>query len=198
MSPLINIGLLSPQEVINKALSLLGQIPLNSLEGFIRQIIGWREFIRYVYLAIGSRQRTTHFWKFTNALPAGFYTATTGIPPIDAVISKTLRYAYNHHIERLMILGNYLLLTSTNPDYVYRWFMEMYIDAYDWVMVPNIYGMSQFSDGGLMCTKPYISGSNYLRKMSDFPLALGNPLDKSLLASLINTVLFSFPTPASL
>lgn len=169
LSPLINIGLLSPQEVIDKALSLRDQIPLSSLEGFIRQIIGWREFIRYAYLALGSRQRTTHFWKFTNALPAGFYTATTGIPPIDAVISKTLRYAYNHHIERLMVLGNYLLLTSTNPDYVYRWFMEMYIDAYDWVMVPNIYGMSQFSDGGLMCTKPYISGSNYLRKMSDFP-----------------------------
>lgn len=168
LSPLINIGLLSPQEVIDKALSLRNQIPLNSLEGFIRQIIGWREFIRYVYLAIGTRQRTTNFWKFNNALPPGFYTATTGIPPLDAVISKTLRYAFNHHIERLMVLGNYLLLTGTNPDYVYRWFMEMYIDAYDWVMVPNIYGMSQFSDGGLMCTKPYISGSNYLRKMSDF------------------------------
>lgn len=169
LSPLINIGLLSPQEVIHKALSLRNKIPLNSLEGFIRQIIGWREFIRYVYLAIGTRQRTTNFWKFTHTLPPGFYTATTGKPPLDSVISKTLRYAYNHHIERLMVLGNYLLLTGTNPDYVYQWFMEMYIDAYDWVMVPNIYGMSQFSDGGLMCTKPYISGSNYLRKMSDFP-----------------------------
>lgn len=169
LSPLINIGLLTPHEVVDKALSLKDQIPLNSLEGFIRQIIGWREFIRYVYLATGSRQRTTNFWKFTNALPPGFYTATTGIPPLDAVISKTLKYAYNHHIERLMVLGNYLLLNGTNPDCVYQWFMEMYIDAYDWVMVPNIYGMSQFSDGGLMCTKPYISGSNYLRKMSDFP-----------------------------
>ena len=169
LSPLINIGLFTPHEVVDKALSLKNQIPLNSLEGFIRQIIGWREFIRYVYLAIGSRQRTANFWKFTNALPPGFYTAQTGIAPLDLTITKTLQYAYNHHIERLMVLGNYLLLTGTNPDYVYQWFMEMYIDAYDWVMVPNIYGMSQFSDGGLMCTKPYISGSNYLRKMSDFP-----------------------------
>jgi deoxyribodipyrimidine photolyase-related protein len=88
--------------------------------------------------------------------------------PIDTTIKKLINTAYNHHIERLMILGNFMLLCEINPDKVYQWFMEMYIDAYDWVMVPNIYGMSQFSDGGLMATKPYISGSSYVLKMSNY------------------------------
>ncbi|HNA18238.1 MAG TPA: FAD-binding domain-containing protein, partial [Ferruginibacter sp.] len=100
--------------------------------------------------------------------PSGFYTGATGIKPVDETIGKLLKSAYNHHIERLMILSNFMLLCEFDPDEVYRWFMEMYIDAYDWVMVPNVYGMGQFADGGLMCTKPYISGSNYILKMSDY------------------------------
>ncbi|MFM8437618.1 MAG: FAD-binding domain-containing protein, partial [Candidatus Kapaibacterium sp.] len=100
--------------------------------------------------------------------PAAFYDGTTGITPVDACIRKLLDTGYNHHIERLMVLGNFMLLCEFDPDEVYRWFMEMYIDAYDWVMVPNVYGMSQFADGGGMTTKPYISGSNYIAKMSDF------------------------------
>ena len=102
-------------------------------------------------------------------MPEAFYTGTTGVEPIDQTIRKLLKTGYNHHIERLMVLGNFMLLCEIKPDAVYRWFMEMYIDAYDWVMVPNIYGMSQFSDGGLMTTKPYICGSNYILKMSDYP-----------------------------
>ena len=101
-------------------------------------------------------------------MPESCYNATTGIPPIDDAIEKLLRTGYNHHIERLMILGNFFLLTEIRPNAVYKWFMEMYIDAYDWVMVPNVYGMSQFADGVLFATKPYISGSNYIIKISDY------------------------------
>ena len=97
------------------------------------------------------------------------YDGSTGIAPVDTVIKKLLKTGYSHHIERLMVLGNIMVLCEFDPDDVYQWFMELYIDAYDWVMVPNVYGMSQFSDGGIMATKPYISGSNYLTKMGDFP-----------------------------
>lgn len=170
LSPLINTGLLSPGQVINKAIQYASSynIPFNSLEGFVRQLLGWREFIRMVYIREGSRQRTRNYWKFKRKIPVSFYTGTTGIAPIDVTIKKLQKSAYNHHIERLMLLSNFMLLCEFDPDEVYRWFMEMYIDAYDWVMVPNIYGMGQFADGGLMCTKPYISGSNYIFKMSNY------------------------------
>ena len=170
LSPMLNIGLLSPHQIIVKALEIGKQknIPLNSLEGFIRQIMGWREFIKIVYEREGSKQRTLNYWKFTRKIPLSFWTGTTGIPPIDNTIQKILKTGYCHHIERLMVLGNFMLLCEFDPNEVYRWFMEMFIDAYDWVMVPNVYGMTQFADGGLMTTKPYISGSNYLMKMSDY------------------------------
>ncbi len=170
LTPMLNVGLLLPLQVVKAAIKYgaLHMIPLNSLEGFIRQIIGWREFIRGVYIYKGIQERTTNFWGFNKDIPVSFYDATTGIEPIDNTIKKLLKTAYNHHIERLMILGNFMLLCEFNPDKVYQWFMEMYIDAYDWVMVPNIYGMSQFADGGLMATKPYISGSSYVLKMSNF------------------------------
>ena len=169
ISPLLNSGLITPKHVIEKTLSFKDKYPLNSLEGFLRQIIGWREFIRGVYKVKGSQERTTNFFDFKRKIPASFYNATTGILPIDITIEKVKKTAYNHHIERLMVLGNFMMLCEFDPDEIYRWFMEHYIDAYDWVMVPNVYGMSQFADGGLMSTKPYISSSNYLKKMSDFP-----------------------------
>ena len=170
LTPMLNIGLLAPQNIIEKSLLIASQknIPLNSLEGFIRQIIGWREFIHIVYLREGGKQRSTNYWKFTRKIPASFWEGTTGIVPVDKVIRKTLQTGYCHHIERLMILGNFMLLCEFDPDEVYRWFMEMFVDAYDWVMVPNVYGMTQFADGGLMTTKPYISGSNYLMKMGSW------------------------------
>jgi deoxyribodipyrimidine photolyase-related protein len=167
LTPMLNIGLLSPQQVVDAAMARAEHVPLNSLEGFLRQVIGWREFVRLVYLARGRTQRTRNFWKFTHDVPAAFYDASTGIDPVDHVIRQVLRTGYCHHIERLMILGNFLLLCEVHPDSVYRWFMELFVDAYDWVMVPNVYGMSQYADGGLMTTKPYISGSNYVIKMSD-------------------------------
>jgi deoxyribodipyrimidine photolyase-related protein len=167
---MLNAGLLTPQFVIDETIdfALNNDIPLNSLEGFIRQIIGWREFIRAVYELKGNEERTRNYWNFTRKIPASFWEGTTGIEPIDITIKKVLETGYCHHIERLMVLGNFMLLCEFDPDEVYKWFMEMFIDAYDWVMVPNVYGMSQFADGGLMATKPYISGSNYLMKMSNY------------------------------
>ena len=141
---------------------------MNSCEGFIRQIIGWREFIRGVYIAVGSKERVKNFWKFKRKIPSSFYSGDTGIEPIDDTIKKINESAYANHIERLMIIGNFMLLCEFDPDEVYRWFMEMFIDSYDWVMVPNVYGMSQFSDAGMMSTKPYISSSNYILKMSNY------------------------------
>lgn len=170
LTPMLNVGLITPGQVIDRALEFAtasGNIPLNSLEGFLRQIMGWREFIRAVYQLKGREQRTRNYWSCQRRMPKSFWTGETGIAPLDAVIKKVLKTAYCHHIERLMVLGNFMLLCEFDPDDVYRWFMEMFIDAYDWVMVPNVYGMSQFADGGLMATKPYISGSNYLMKMSN-------------------------------
>ena len=124
--------------------------------------------MRAVYLLKGEGERTTNFFQHERKLPGSFYNGTTGLDPVDTVIHRLNKYAYAHHIERLMVLGNIMVLCEIHPDDVYRWFMELFIDAYDWVMVPNVYGMSQYADGGLITTKPYISSSNYLRKMSDF------------------------------
>jgi len=170
LTPMLNIGLLTPKYIVEETLNFSEKhkIPLNSVEGFIRQIIGWREFIRGVYETSGSYQRTKNYWGFKRKIPESFWNGTMGIEPLDITIKKVLQTGYCHHIERLMVLGNFMLLCEFDPDEVYRWFMELFIDAYDWVMVPNIYGMSQFADGGLMATKPYISGSNYLMKMSDY------------------------------
>ncbi len=171
LSPLINVGLIQPADFLNALLEAYkkAKAPINSIEGIVRQIIGWREFVQLTYRKIGSQQRTKNFWGFTKKMPSSFYNGTTGIDPIDISIKKLLESGYNHHIERLMVIGNFMLLCEIKPDDVYQWFMEMYIDAYDWVMVPNVYGMSQFADGGMITTKPYICGSNYLMKMGDFP-----------------------------
>ena len=170
LTPFLNIGLINPKKVLDLVIEKSQEklIPLNSLEGFIRQIIGWREFIRGIYQESGVKQRTNNFWGFNKKIPLSYYKGETGLDPVDFVIKKSTNSAYAHHIERLMIMGNIFVLLRICPDEVYKWFMELYIDAYDWVMVPNVYGMSQFADGGLMSTKPYISGSNYILKMSDY------------------------------
>lgn len=168
LTPALNLGLLSPDDIVKAVLKKAPKVPLNSLEGFIRQVIGWREYIRLVYLTHGRAQRTRNFWKMKRRLPKAFYDGTTGIEPVDSVIRSVLKHGYCHHIERLMILGNFMLLCGIDPDDTYRWFMELFVDAYDWVMVPNVYGMSQHADGGFMTTKPYLSGSAYVLKMSDF------------------------------
>jgi len=170
LSPMLNSGLLTPAKVLQSVLDHAARtaIPPASLEGFIRQLTGWREFIRGMYRYEGRRQRTTNFWGFTRKIPPSFWDGSTGIEPVDTVIRRVLETGYCHHIERLMILGNFMMLCGFDPDEVYAWFMALFMDACDWVMVPNVYGMSQFADGGLMTTKPYLSGSNYLMKMGDF------------------------------
>jgi deoxyribodipyrimidine photolyase-related protein len=170
LTPMLNIGLITPQKIVDEVLKYSENkaVPLNTTEGFIRQIIGWREFMRGFYECKGSTSRTKNYWNFSRKIPHSFYDGTTGIEPVDNTIKKVLERGYCHHIERLMVLGNFMLLCEFDPDDVYQWFMELFIDAYDWVMVPNIYGMSQFADGGLLATKPYIAGSNYILKMSDY------------------------------
>ena len=170
LSPIMNAGILGPLEVVSKALSYSknNDIPINSTEGFVRQIIGWREFIRGMYICKGNYSRTKNFWNFSRKIPKTFYDGTTGIEPIDNTIKTIIETGYCHHIERLMVLGNFMLLCEFDPDEVYRWFMEVFIDSYDWVMVPNVYGMTLFADGGTFATKPYIGGSNYIKKMSNY------------------------------
>ena len=170
LTPMLNIGLLTPEKVVKKtiAFSQKNDVPINSLEGFIRQIIGWREFIRATYQDHGVEMRTTNHWQHHRKIPSSFYDGTTGIVPIDDAIQRVLETGYCHHIERLMVLGGFMFLCEFDPDDIYRWFMEMFIDSYDWVMVPNAYSMSQHADGGLITTKPYFSGSSYVRKMSHY------------------------------
>jgi deoxyribodipyrimidine photolyase-related protein len=170
LTPSMNIGLLTPGEVV-KATTDFGKkndVPLNSLEGFLRQVIGWREFMRATYEDLGVAMRTTNHWQHRRAMPKSFYDGTTGIVPVDDTIRRILDTGYCHHIERLMVLGGFMFLCEIDPDDIYRWFMEMFVDSYDWVMVPNVYAMSQNADGGLITTKPYFSGSSYVRKMSHY------------------------------
>lgn len=171
LSPVLNTGLLTPQEVVQASLKYAKKhsISINSLEGFLRQILGWREFVRASYLLKGSFQRSFNFFHHTQQIPKRFWEGSTGILPIDTTVKKVLKTGYCNHIERLMILGNFFLLTETSPQEIYNWFMACFIDAYDWVMVPNIYGMSQYADGGIIVTKPYVSSSNYILKMSNYP-----------------------------
>lgn len=169
ISSSINTGLLTPQQVVEKTLEYYEKkdYPLQSVEGFLRQIIGWREYIRALYVLEGDEMRSRNYFNCKNKMPDEFYTAETDIPPVDTSIQNALNNCYGHHIERLMVLGNMMLLLEIDPDEVYNWFMELFIDSYDWVMVPNVYGMSQYADPRIM-TKPYISSSNYIQKMSHY------------------------------
>jgi len=189
LSPLLNCGLLTPQHVLDTALSYSSKhdIPINSTEGFVRQILGWREFIRASYECDGPTIRKKNFFNHKSSLPSSFWIGSTGLLPVDQAISAALKFGYNHHIDRLMVLGNVMLLSQIHPDEVYRWFMSMYVDAYDWVMVPNVYGMSQFADGGSFATKPYISGSNYIKKMSNYPAGEWEEIWTALYWNFINT-----------
>ena len=170
LSANINVGHITPMEIIKAVTTdeMIKNISLNSLEGYIRQIIGWREFIRGIYQNFDHIQSTSNFWNHQRKLNKNWYTGETGIPPLDDAIKKASRYGYCHHIERLMIISNIMLLSQIHPSEVYRWFMEMFVDSSDWVMGPNVFGMAQFSDGGIFATKPYICGSNYILKMSNY------------------------------
>ena len=170
LSPYINLGLITPEFIIQKVLDFhkKNKIKLNSLEGYIRQVIGWREFMRGIYQNYSDEMETKNFFKQNRKMKKSWYNATTGLPPLDYAIKNALNYGWSHHIERLMILSNIMNLCEIKPTIVYKWFMEMFVDSSDWVMVPNVYGMGLFSDGGIFATKPYICGSSYFMKMMDF------------------------------
>lgn len=165
LSPSLNIGLLTPRECLNAALAT--DAPLPSVEGFVRQILGWREFVRRMD---GSYDEAMpNALEHDRRLGSAWWDGTTGLPPIDKAIRQVLDMGWCHHIERLMVLGAPMLMSEVHPDEAYRWFMEMFVDSAPWVMRPNVYGMSQFADGGRLATKPYLCGSAYIRKMSDYP-----------------------------
>ncbi len=170
LSPMMNTGLITPKEIVERAVEYAdsNDIPLNSLEGFVRQVIGWREFIRGIYQEFDEKQRSENFWGHSRSLTDAWYAGDTGIPPLDDAIRCAIDKGWSHHIARLMIVGNMMTLCEIEPIQAHTWFMETHVDSSDWVMGPNVYGMGLFSDGGIFATKPYICGSNYLRKMSDY------------------------------
>lgn len=170
LSPYINLGLITPELIIKKILDFhkSKKIKLNSLEGYVRQVIGWREFMRGIYQSYSNEMETGNFFKQNRKMKKSWYDGTTGLPPLDYAIKNALNHGWSHHIERLMILSNIMNLCEIKPTVVYKWFMEMFVDSSDWVMVPNVYGMGLFSDGGIFATKPYICGSSYFMKMMDF------------------------------
>lgn len=170
LTPFLNCGLLTPAEVVRATLRYAhkNKVPLASLEGFIRQVIGWREFIRGIYQNYSEKQDGENFWKHKAQLTSVWYTGNSGVPPLDETLRRTIKRGYAHHIERLMVVGSLMVLLEVEPQAAHRWFMEMFIDSSDWVMGPNVYGMALFSDGGIFATKPYICGSNYLRKMGGY------------------------------
>jgi len=170
LSPYINLGLITPELLIKKVLEFhkKEKIRLNSLEGYIRQVIGWREFMRGIYQNFSEVMEKKNFFNHKRKMKKSWYEGTTGLPPLDHAIQNAKNYGWSHHIERLMILSNIMNLCEIKPAVVYKWFMEMFVDSSEWVMVPNVYGMGLFSDGGIFATKPYICGSSYFMKMMDF------------------------------
>ena len=168
LSPMINLGLITPELIIERIKKVENKIKINSYEGYIRQIIGWREFIRGIYQNYDKILEENNFFKHKNSLTQKWYDGTTGLDPLDHSIQNAKKFGYTHHIERLMVLCNIMNLCEIKPIEVYNWFMEMFVDSSDWVMSPNVYGMGLFSDGGIFSTKPYICGSSYFMKMMNF------------------------------
>lgn len=168
----LNTKMLSPDEVVNKSVEHWKRyernIPLASIEGFVRQILGWREFMRGVYWAKMPRYKKLNFFGHSLPLPQFYWTGETKMNCLSVTIKQSLNYAYAHHIQRLMITGNFALLAGINPDEVDAWYLGIYIDAVEWVELPNTRGMSQFADGGLIATKPYVSSASYINKMSNY------------------------------
>ena len=168
LSPLINIGLITPLEIVEKLKKMENKIKINSFEGYVRQIIGWREFMRGIYQNYDDKMQKMNFFNHKKKMRSSWYNGTTGLEPLDYAIKNAENFGWSHHIERLMILSNIMNLCQINPRQVYKWFMEMFADSSDWVMSPNVYGMGLFSDGGIFATKPYICGSSYFLKMMHF------------------------------
>jgi len=167
LSSSINIGLLQPTHILEEIRHFETKAPINSYEGFIRQLL-WREYQRYCYKFFFNVLKTKNKFKLQTKLTSEWYTGETGVEPVDITIRKAFDTAYLHHIERLMIIGNFMLLSRINKHHGFRWFMEFSIDSYEWVMWQNVYDMVFFSTGGSTTHKAYISSSNYVLKMSDY------------------------------
>ncbi len=167
LSPAINIGLISAKEVCEAALLYLGKVPLSSLEGFIRQILGWREFMHHVYNALMPDLHQANRYGLTRALPSFYWTADTKMRCVQKAVQQVWDTGHAHHIQRLMVLGNFALLAGVQPQAVNNWFLEGFVDAFDWVVTPNVIGMSQYADAGSFTSKPYISGAGYINRMSN-------------------------------
>ncbi len=168
----MNVKMISPQEVIERAIAEWNhrpeEIEYNQLEGFVRQIIGWREYMRGIYWNKMPEYATMNFFQHNNKLPDWYWTGNTKMNCLKDAIQQSLKYAYAHHIQRLMITGNFALLAGIHPDEVDAWYLGIYIDAFEWVEITNTRGMSQFADGGIVGTKPYVSSAAYIDKMSHY------------------------------
>ena len=176
LSPYLNIGLLHPREVIEAALAA-SDVPINSLEGFVRQMIGWREYVHGIYWWLGPEYADENHFGASDPVPPAFTGAPTSMNCVSHVAQWIADDAWTHHIPRLMVLANLATLAGVNPTSMVRWMWASFIDGADWVMVPNLIGMGLYADGGQMSTKPYVSGGNYLSKMTDF--CRGCEFDKS-------------------
>ena len=170
ISPYLNSGLLAAREVIAAAEAAYqtGDAPLNAVEGFVRQILGWREYVRGIYFHEGPEYHSRNALNATRPLPAFYWTGVTDMRCMAESIGQTEREAYAHHIQRLMVLGNFAMLAGCDPQEVSDWYLVVFADAYEWVEDPNVIGMSQYADGGIMGSKPYAGGGNYIDKMSDY------------------------------
>ncbi len=186
LSPLINLGLLTPLQIIKEIKKVEKKIKINSFEGYFRQIAGWREFIRGIYQNYDKNLEKNNFFNHNNFFKNSWYEGTTGLVPLDHSIKNSINYGWTHHIERLMILANLMNLCEIKPKEVYNWFMEMNMDSSDWVMMPNVYGMGLFSDGGIFSSKPYICGSSYIMKMMNFKKGEWNDVMDGLYWRFIN------------
>lgn len=166
----LNCGLLEPLECVRKAEAAYrtGRAPLNAVEGFVRQILGWREYVRGVYWLKMPSYKQLNGFEATRALPEFYWTADTAMNCLRQAVLDTKRNAYAHHIQRLMVLGNFALLTGLDPDQVNEWYLLVYADAYEWVELPNVNGMVLFADGGLLASKPYAASGSYITKMSNY------------------------------
>ncbi len=170
IAPYLNLGLLTPAEVCDAAQAAhdAGDVPINSAEGFIRQILGWREYVRGIYDLHGPGYVDQNALGHKRALPGFYWDGETDMACVKAVVDETREHAYAHHIQRLMITGNFALLAGVDPAQVHDWYLSVYADAYEWVEAPNTIGMSQFADGGVLASKPYASSGAYIDRMSDY------------------------------
>ena len=169
LSPYINLGLLGPMEVCRAVEDAwrAGRVPIAAAEGFIRQIIGWREYVRGIWALPGPEYLGRNALGHDRKLPAVYWGGETRMACMAAAVAQTRDLAYAHHIQRLMVTGNFALLAGVDPAAVHEWYLSVYVDAFEWVEAPNVLGMSQFADGGLLGSKPYVSSGAYIDRMSD-------------------------------